>query len=193
MDTTLIFSILSLLVYLFWAIYYLIDISKWKAIPHPFTWFWWTVILSINLYSLIIENNITWSVLPVSIRFLNVFIWTIIWLYLIRKIKINYYDYICLFLSLFCIVLFYYLGTSEAIFASVIVDILLLFPTIKKVYLNPLSETPTIWITTWLMPIFLLLSMKSNTFDNSFYWIIVVIENIFMTSFILYSRKGIKK
>jgi hypothetical protein len=76
---------------------------------------------------------------------------------------------------------------------SVLIDIMLLFPTIKKVYLNPFSETPIIWISTAFMPIFLLLSIENITFDNSFYWFIVIIENILMSSFIYYKRNFSKK
>ncbi len=192
MSMYLVFSIISVLVYIFWAYSYIKDIFKWKAIPHPFSWIWWTIIISINLYWSFSLSWLSWTILPIFVRLLNVLFWTIAWFILIKKIKIDYFDKLCLFLSISCLAIFYFTWLTEAIFACIIVDMLLLFPTIKKIILNPNSEPITIRITTALMPVFLLLSIENHTLENSLYWIIVIIENVFISWLILY-KNNLKK
>lgn len=189
MDKTLIFSSLSFLIYFFWATIYIKDIFKWKAIPHPFSWLGWMIIVSINSYGLISVDWISWAIVPIILRVLNLTFCTIAWFVLIKKIKINSFDRICLILSLLCIVIFYYVWLSEAIFASIIVDLLIFLPTLKKIYLNPKSDTSTLRITAALVPFFILLSIKTYTFESSAYWIEDLLLNAFVAWLIFYKRR----
>jgi hypothetical protein len=189
MDKTLIFSSLSFFIYLFWATVYIRDIFKWKAIPHPFSWLGWAIIVSINFYGLVSVDGVSWSIIPIGLRVLNLIFCTIAWFILIKKIKINSFDIVCLILSLLCIVIFYYMWLSEAIFASIIVDLLLFFPTIKKIYLSPMSDTPTLRITAALVPFFILLSIKTYTFESSAYWIEDLLLNVIVAWLIIYRKR----
>lgn len=97
--------------------------------------------------------------------------------FLIRKISINRFDYLCLFLGVGCILIASYYGVREAILPTIIVDFLVLSPTIKKVWNDPDSEDIFAWVLVSLSQIFLLLSFDHYTIQNSLFWAYELIIN----------------
>gem|GEM_PF-1717740 len=59
----------------------------------------------------------------------------------------------------------------------------------KKIYLNPKSDTSTLRITAALVPFFILLSIKTYTFESSAYWIEDLLLNAFVAWLIFYKRR----
>jgi hypothetical protein len=75
------------------------------------------------------------------------------------------------------------------VFASILVDLLIFLPTLKKIYLNPESDTPIFRVTAALVPFFILLSIKTYTFESSAYWIEDLLLNAFVAWLIFYKRR----
>nr|MDD3720513.1 hypothetical protein [Candidatus Gracilibacteria bacterium] len=192
MDKYLFFSILASIIYIFGAIPYVYHSFKNDVVPHPFTWGVWFILISINFYGVLVSEVGIIPLIPISIRLFFILLGTALGIYFIRKIKISFFDYFCLFLALMCIFIFYIFGLSDAILATIFVDMLVVAPTIKKIYLNPYSEDLLVWITTMFTQVFLFLSIQNHTFDNSSFWIYMFFENLFVAIFIFFRRRFIK-
>lgn len=193
MDKHTIFASLSIITYVFWAIPYVYDTIKWKITPHPFSWWLWFMIAMINLYWLYLTDNWNVSIFPVIIRSINLFLGAFFWFIYIKKIKINYFDYICLILWFSSFLILYLFWLKEAVIFTIFADLIVLSPTIKKIYLNPNSEDALIRFTTMLSQIFLILSIQNLVFENTVFWVYTVFENLWVFLFILIRKRQVKK
>jgi hypothetical protein len=73
---------------------------------------------------------------------------------------------------------------KEAIIAMVIVDMLVLLPTLKKIWLIPETEDAFAWFMTSLSQGSFLLSLPLLTFENSFFWFYAISANLIIGIFI---------
>ncbi len=103
---------------------------------------------------------------------------------MLRKIKLSQFDYLSLLLAIGVIVFMYVYGMTEAVIAMVIVDILVLLPTIKKIWIDPRTEDVLVWFTSALSQTCLLISLPFFTFENSFYWFYLILLNLSVGIFI---------
>lgn len=193
MDRYIFFIILMIIVYLIWTIPYLYKALKWKVIIHPFTWWVWLILIWINLYWLYLSDNSSIAILWITIRFICILMWTILWIIFIRKLKITLFDYFCLILSLLSLLILNIFWIKEAIISTIIIELIVISPTIKKIYLNPYTDSESIWFLTMLSQIFLILSINNITFENSAFWIFTMFENFFIMIYIIIRKVLFKK
>lgn len=184
METSSLFAILSLALYLIGFIPYVYHTFHGRVIPHPFSWTTWCIFWWINAYILLSASWMNWTLAPMLVRTSALLLGAICGWFLIRKIRISWFDYLFLSMSIIVIFLLIYFGKREAIFAMIFVDFLWLCPTIKKVYQNPESEDALAWFTTSLSLSCLLLSLPILTLENSIFWFYVVGVNLFMALYI---------
>jgi hypothetical protein len=67
----------------------------------------------------------------------------------------------------------------------ILIDFLVLTPTLKKIWINPGSEDAIAWFTTTFSQIFLIASIGTYTFESSIYWIYIMVVNICVGVFII--------
>jgi hypothetical protein len=107
---------------------------------------------------------------------------------MIRRVCIGIFDYVCLGLSILCIAITYLYGASTAIIPTILVDILVLLPTIKKTWINPDSEDAWAWMLTVASQACILISLDHYTLQNTLFWLYVMIMNA-LVALLIYRRK----
>lgn len=178
MSQSAIFASISIFLYFVGFIPYIYHVFRGRVVPHPFSWTIWFIFSAINCYIFLTVSGIDWSFLSVFLRTTALFIGLLCGWWFIRKIHISKFDYLALILALFVIVCIYFYGMRQAVIAMVIVDMIVLLPTIKKIWLDPRTEDTLIWLTTALSQTCLVISLPFFTFENSFFWLYAICANI---------------
>lgn len=99
---------------------------------------------------------------------------------MIQKIKMSVFDYICLGLAILIILIAYFFGVSQAIIPSIIVDMIVLSPSIKKIWIAPESEDVFGWIGAGTSRLLFLASLGVGmfSFSSSWFWYSVIINYV---------------
>lgn len=96
MNSSTIFIILSILVYLVGFIPYIYHVFYGRVVPHPFTWTIGVILVSINTIQLWSTEGLSIALISPLMRIVALTIGVTLGWYYIRKIRINIFDYICL-------------------------------------------------------------------------------------------------
>ncbi len=188
MTLTIFFIILSILFYLLGAIPYFYHIFHGRVVPHPFSWTVWAILAAINTAWLISHTGLNYLSITPIIGTWSWFFWAVIGWFMIKKVKITMFDYICLLLAICVIGIAYFYWLAKAIIPSVCVDLLILAPTLRKLWITPRSEDLLGWLGAGISKFFLLCSLGSYafSFDNFWWWYAVVIN--FLVSILIFYR-----
>jgi hypothetical protein len=187
MDISLIFAITSALIYLTGFVPYIYHVYHGRVRPHPFSWTVWAIVSIVNTIALLGSIESVSSIISPMIRTTCLMIGAFIGWTLIRKISINIFDYTCLILAWWVIVIAYFYGAQKAIIPTIMIDLLVLSPTLKKIWIDPASEDITAWITTTVSQFFLLLSLGTFEVSIIIFWIYIMSVNALVAAFI-YTR-----
>ena len=184
MSLHIFFALLATLIYLSGVIPYIYHVYHGRVVPHPFSWTVWAILSAINTLYLIETTG--WDISSISpvVRTICLFLGGMIGWYFIRKIRVNTFDYLRLFLAAGTIAIAFLYGVSQAVIPTICIDLLVLSPTLKKIWYNPLSEDIIAWITTTLSQAFLLLSLGTYTFDIILFWWYIMSVNALVAVFI---------
>lgn len=109
--------------------------------------------------------------------------------FFIKKIVITGLDYIAIGLALICLYIAFHFGVQNAIIPTILVDILVLVPTLKKIWHAPYSEGLTAWVLTIFSQVCLLFALPEITLENAIFWIYVMSMNALVSVYILVRRK----
>lgn len=176
MGITEIFAILAVLIVLFGAPFYLIDILKHRTKPQRTTWFIWTVQGAIAFFSQI-QLHAHWSLLFIGVSALGnliVFILSIFY-------GVGGWKPLDMFaLAVATIGMIISIAAHEpilAIIGVVIADFAGVVPTLKKVYLNPSSETTITWAALTLSSVFTMVSVGSWNIKLMLYPLYLAVAN----------------
>ena len=182
------FSVLSILIYIAGFLPYIYHTFRGSVVPHPFSWSVWSILLAINTFELYLTNGLSESILSPLIRTFSLTIGALVGWYFFRKIaRITLLDWICLGLALSLIGIAFFFGVSKAILPTIVIDFLILTPTLRKIWNTPESEDTFLWITTALSQLFLLFSIGNYTFENTIFWVYNMSTN-FLVALFIFSR-----
>jgi hypothetical protein len=143
---SLFFIILSIIIYLIGFIPYIYHVFHGRVVPHPFSWTVWMIFSVISGYFLYIDHGPSISLIPVIIRSLALMIGMSIGWYMVSRVRISRTDIIALSLALLMILVMQYTESDGVISLMIIIDLLVLTPTIRKIWDNPHSEDPFAWL-----------------------------------------------
>lgn len=170
MYITIIIAITSALIYLIGFIPYIYHVFHGKVLPHPFSWTIWAIISSINLFAIVREFGITPELISPVTSTTCLFVWASVWWALFRKIRIRFFDYACLAIALMVLGIAYVYSFSDAIIPSILLDFIVLSPTLVKIWKNPESEDISGWIWAGTSRLFFLLSLGIGAFSFASFW-----------------------
>jgi hypothetical protein len=189
MEKEFLFAIISIAIYLVGIIPYWRDTIRWRTIPHPFAAMVWLILTGFNGYVLILHKEY-YSLLSLPILLTSIVVfWIGYGFHGIKKISINWFDYLA-FISSIVIILYWYISanTLNAVIMTVIVDFVSFLPVIKKSWLHPWTENSFAYFTWLLNTIFLFLAQSLPNFETSIYWITYSVLNTSIIT-ILISRR----
>ncbi len=69
----------------------------------------------------------------------------------------------------------------------ILIDLLVLFPTLKKIWIEPRSEDALIWLTSTASFVCFILALPNLNFANSGYWIYGITANA-LVALLIYRR-----
>ncbi|MDD2693326.1 MAG: hypothetical protein PHY14_00150 [Candidatus Gracilibacteria bacterium] len=182
------FVILSSLFYLIGIVPYFYHVFHGRVVPHPFSWTIWFMFAATSGYFVFLTEGFSYSLIPVIIRTTALLIGSLLGWFYIRKIRIGFADYLTLFLAIAIITGTKILGVDGTIVFMIIIDFLVLFPSLKKIWINPASEDIIAWIFAPLSIGFFLLSLRDISFSNAGYFLYQILLNVAVAIFI-YKRK----
>lgn len=182
------FIILSSLFYLVGIIPYFYHVFHGRVVPHPFSWTIWFLFAATSGYFVFLTEGFSYSLIPVVIRTTALLIGSFLGWFYIRKIRIGFSDYLTLFLAIAIITWTKILGVDGTIVFMIIIDFLILFPSLKKIWINPASEDVIAWVLAPISIGFFLLSLRDISFSNAGYYLYDMLLNAWVALFI-YKRK----
>ncbi len=189
-----IFILASVAIYLLGVIPYFYHIFHGRVVPHAFSWTVWTILATINTIGLITHIGLGFSIIMPIVGTLTVTFWAIIGWFLIKKIQIAIFDYICLFLAFVVVWIVYFRWFWQAVIPSIFVDLLILAPTIRKLWHDPRTEDLSAWLGAAISRLCFVLSLGTYAFhmDNIWWWYTVVI-NLIVALVIFYRTRYMER
>ena len=95
-----------------------------------------------------------------------------------KKIKLNWIDTMCLSGGIIAVIILIVFGLTEAIIAIVIVDLIAITPTWKKIYYHPKDDRILPWFGSVVTLGLYLLSVQHISFESTVFWIYLLIVNV---------------
>lgn len=187
-DISLFFVILGTAFYTIGFVPYIYHTFHGRVVPHPFSWTIWCILSGINTLVLLSRSGVDVTLITPVMRTFALLVGSIIGWILIRRIAISIFDYICLVLAIICIGIAYIYGVNNAVIPTVLVDFLVLSPTIKKIWKDPKSEDIFAWVCVVFSQSCIVLSFDEHTLVNSLYWSYQIIANASI-ALLIYRRR----
>lgn len=186
----LFFAILGAVLYLIGFVPYIYHVFHGRVVPHAFSWTVWAILSGINTYILVLQSWLDSSIISPTIRTSCLCIGSIVWWFYIRKVHISRWDILAIFLAWICLMVAYLYGAENAVIPTILVDMLVLFPTIRKIYDNPDTEDAFTWFLVVFSQLATIASFPVHTLNNSLYWWYEVFVNLLVGLYILRMQRN---
>jgi len=192
MDIKIFFAILASVIGIIAFIPYLRDIFTYKTKPHAYTWLIWIITQGTAVVAMFYGGAI-WGMLSLAIGLIFILFIFLSSLKFGTK-DITRSDTIVLIFALLSIVVWWQLKQPllSVIMISVI-DMCGFFPTFRKTYKDPWSETLSSWGLFIISNFLAILAMNEYNFFTLFYILIINTANIVLFVIAIIRRKIIKK
>ncbi len=193
MPKELLFAFISTTIYLSGAFFYWRDTYRKRTLPHPFSNIIWLILVGFNFFVLLNQREY-YSLIPLIPLIFSICVFGIGYgLRGIRKIRINWFDYLCFSLAI-VMLLYWYLSRNvlNTVIFTCIIDVITFLPVIKKSWLLPWTETCVSWFTGILNMWFLYLAQTGATLESSLYWLAYVSVNALIVIVIISRRWYLK-
>ena len=110
-----------------------------------------------------------------------------------KSISLNWFDYLCLILSVLCILyLIIYKNLYYTAIFTAIIDFIAILPTFKKSWLQPWTETAWNFFIWWISQLFTVLAMTAPDVETMIFWLYVLVIDLILVIFILSRRYSLK-
>ena len=167
---------------------YFRDIFQKKTQPHIYTWLIWTITMGVGVLGIIKGDGQqgVWSLLLGLILVALVMILSI-W-YGTKNITKS--DTVSLIFALLALGLWFFLENPYlALFVAALVDAVGYYPTFRKSFSEPKTETLSFWVISVIVSTISVLANENYNFLTTFYLGTMLTMNFFLTLFIIYRRK----
>ncbi len=171
------FAILGAVIYAFGSLTYLIETIQGKIKPNRVTFFLWALAPLIVFAAQVKQGVGIQSLLTFGVGFTPLLVFGASFLNKKAQWKLGRFDFICGFLSLIGLLLWYITQIGNlAIVFGITADGLAALPTIRKTYYHPETENGWLYFTASISALLTLLTIKTWSFAYygfSFYILIV--------------------
>ncbi len=168
------------------------DIIARRTTPHPFTVWVWAILTLINIYILLKNGEYIGMIPPVCMGIC--LLWeSLVWIFRIKHLMINWFDILCLSLSCICIIyLLVFKNLLNTVILTAIVDFIAILPTFKKWWLQPWTETIFNFFIWAISQLFIILALEAPNLETSIFWGYVFFIDIILVVLIMYRRYYLK-
>ncbi len=186
-DSKLIFAIIASLLAIVGNVSYLRDVIKGTVIPHPYTWFIWSIV-SMTTFFGGIAKGAGIGALPTGIAegfTIIIFIFSLKYLFKRRAGHIRKVDHIFLIIALLGLIPWALTrDPTISVVVVVLIDVVAFIPTLRKAWEHPHTEQPLLYEMNVLRHILTLFSLNAYNVATTFHSIWMIITNSLMTAFI---------
>lgn len=167
---------------------YIVDIFKGTTKPHSYTWLIWAILQTIGAIAMLsggagigVASLVIGAVLCGFVFILSLFYGTH---------NIKFFDKVCLAGAFVAIGFYFFLHSALlSVLMVIIIDLIGFFPTLRKTYEEPNTETVSTYILSSISSFLALLALSIFTLTTSIYLISLVITNLICAFVILHRRK----
>ncbi|MSU55944.1 MAG: hypothetical protein EXS51_01350 [Candidatus Taylorbacteria bacterium] len=190
MNFSILFATTAALLGIVGVIPYLRDIFRRKTTPHIYTWFIWMTLQATG-FSLMVSEGAGAGALSTGIwAGINAFIFVLSFKYGTTNIRV--FDTVCLIGALLATALWFLLHDALlSIIVVSVIDVLAYIPTFRKAYVEPYSETISMYILGGISCIFSLLALSTFSVTTSLYLIVVCVSNFAGVGLVWFRRRGL--
>ena len=171
---------------------YLKDLRAKKIKPHLFSWVIWSLMTLIYFFAQVSGGAGIGALTTAITGILTIYIAIIAFRHSDKIIK--RIDWISLAISL--IALISWVVTNNPVYAVILVsisDFTGFFPTIRKSYNEPYSETLSLYLMAAIKHVLVIFSLQQITLTTSFYTFFLIAENFLFVLMLLYRRNKLKQ
>lgn len=192
MDIKTLFTVISVIIYIFAYLPYFRGIFKRETQPHEFTWLIWSITQGTATAGIWFGGGGVGSI-PSTIATTLVIL---VFLLSLRdgKKDIARSDIVVLICALSAIGVWWFLDNPLlAVFIVTAVDLLGYIPTFRKSYNHPWTEKISSWGLFTIANIFIVLALESYNFLTLTFITAISVANLILFAFLLIRRKSIPK
>lgn len=187
-----IFAITAAIIAVIGNVPYLMDAYHKRVRPHPYTWMVWVIVSSITLFGQI-DKGAGIGALPAGVALCFT---VIIFLYSLQYgfkyvRKTDKYFLIAALLGL--IPWFLTKDPTWSVVIAVSIDLVAFYPTIKKTWKNPSTETAPLYGANVVRHILTLFSLQAYNIATTLHSIAMIVTNSIMTLIILFKKTPTKQ
>ena len=193
MERESLFLIIAFLISIIDLFFYWKGIFRGEIIPHPFTFFIWTVILTISSLELIRGEEWRW-VLSISIPTMSCFFALIFGMSKWKILSINWLDYF-FFISGICLIIFWQIEPryTHVLIVMIVIDATAYASSFKKAWIAPFTENSLPYLISVGVYIATILAISVWNFENLGLWIWTAGVNFTFACFIFGRQYYVKR
>lgn len=168
---------------------YLRDILKKRVQPHPYTWLVWSMVSCIIFFGQLAKGAGIGALPTAASEIFTIIIFIFSLRYGFKDI--HWSDTVFFIIALLGIIP--WILTKDptiSVIIAVSIDLVAFIPTIRKTFLHPKTETPTLYITNVLRHILMLFSLQAYNIATTLHSIAMITTNTIMTLLIVRKRKN---
>jgi hypothetical protein len=186
------FVILGFAIQIIGSFGYCLDTLRGKIQPNRITWLLWSLIPMVAFFAQRSQGVEMQSLMTFSVGFIPLFVLLASFFNAKAVWKLGKFDFICGFLSLLGILLWYITKEGNiAIIFSIAADFLAAIPTVIKSYTHPQSESINNYFAAILNSIITILTIKKFDFANSSFAFYILFINSFIFFLVKFKVKNL--
>lgn len=181
------FAIIASILAVIGNVSYLRDVFRGVIIPHPYTWFIWSIVSAVTFFGAL-QKGAGIGALPTGIAEAFTIIIFVFSLAQIRKRgfgyirKIDHYFFVAALLGLIPWIITK--DPTISVIVVVTIDLIAFVPTLRKTWVHPKTERPRLYQMNVARHVLTLFSLGSYNIATMLHSIAMIIVNTIMTLFI---------
>ncbi len=163
---------------------YLLDILKKKTKPHPYTWLVWTIVSAVTFFGSLTKGAGV-GIIPTGVaEIFTVIIFLFSLQYGFKNIK-RVDTYFLIFALLGLIPWYLTKDPTISVIIVVTIDLIAFVPTLRKTYMEPTTENPSLYSMNVVRHILTLFSLQAYNVATMLHSIAMIVTNSIMTGLIV--------
>ncbi len=167
---------------------YLIDVMKRRVKPHPYTWLVWTIVSAVTFFGQLAKGAGVGAIPTAAAEIFTVIIFLFSLQYGFKNIRTI--DTVFLIAALLGFIP--WILTKDPTISVIIVvaiDLIAFIPTLRKTWMYPSTETPTLYSMNVLRHVLTLFSLQAYNIATMLHSIAMIMTNSAMTAFIVFRKR----
>lgn len=170
---------------------YLRDIIAKRVQPHPYTWLVWSIVSCIIFFGQLAKGAGIGALPTLASEIFTIIIFFFSLQYGFKKI--HHIDTLFLIISLLGIIPWVITkDPTYSVIIAVAIDLTAFVPTLRKTWLHPRTETPTLYRMNVLRHILMLFSLQAYNIATTLHSIAMITTNTLMTFLITHKKTHTK-